>query len=281
MFHVDKWYFDAIDDRGAVIIVYSARLEWGRLHVDYASVLRVSEGGDRREASTMRLVDRPRLRGDVLTWCSEPLAVDGEWHRLADPIRRTLASGPEGAIKWTCHMPRARATIHVGEDEVEGLGYVERLHLTLPLSKLPFRTLRWGRHVSTRHSLIWIDWAGDSDRRWIWLDGEEQRATALSGDAPSELPNGAALWLRDRRDVQNRPVLAALGLLPPALTRRVAGGIGGMHEHKMVSRSSIVVNGGAVDDGWSLYEVVTTPEVRASKSEVPGSRAEGRGSRAL
>jgi hypothetical protein len=281
MFHVDKWYFDAIDDRGAVIVVYSARVEWGRLHVDYASVLRVSEGGDRREASTVRLVDRPRLRGDVLTWCSEPLAVDGEWHRQADPIRRTLASGPEGAIQWTCHMPRARASIHVGDAAFEGLGYVERLHLTLPLSKLPFRTLRWGRHVSTRHSLIWIDWAGGTDRRWVWLDGEEQRAPALSGDAPSELPNGATLRLRDRRDVCDRPVLAALGLLPPALTRRVAGGIAGMHEHKMVSRSSIVVDGGAVDDGWSLYEVVTKPEIRGSRSRVRGSRAEPGGSRAL
>jgi hypothetical protein len=273
MFHVDKWYFDAIDDRGAVIVVYSARFEWGRLHVDYASVLRVSEGGDRREASTVRLVDRPRLTGDVLTWSSELLAVDGEWRRLADPIRRTLASGPKGEIRWTCYMPRARATIHVGGDAFEGLGYVERLRLTLPLSKLPFRTLRWGRHVSTRHSLIWIDWAGGSDRRWVWLDGEEQRAPALSGDAPSELPNGVAFCVRDRRDVQDRPVLAAFGLLPPALTRRVAGGIAGMHEHKMVSRSSIVLNGGAIDEGWSLYEVVTTPEIRGSRSEIRGSRA--------
>ena len=279
MFHVDKWYLDAIDDRGAVIIVYSARVEWGGLHVDYASVLRVSETGDRREASTVRLVDRPRLRGDVLTWCSEPLAVDGEWRRLADPIRRTLASGPEGAIRWTCHMPRARATIHSGGGRFEGLGYVERLHVTLPLSRLPFHTLRWGRHVSPQHSLIWIDWTGRGDRRWIWLDGEEQRAATLSDDVPSGLGNGATLLVRDRRDVQDRPVVAALERLPGALTRRIAGGIAGMHEHKMVSRSSILVNGNAAEDGWSLYETVTRGEARGTRGEDRGSRSEDRRSR--
>jgi hypothetical protein len=54
-----------------------------------------------------------------------------------------------------------------------------------------------------------------------------------------------------------------------------------MHEHKMVSRSSVVVNGGAVDDGWSLYEVVTKPEFRSSRSKVRASPIEAEGSKAL
>jgi hypothetical protein len=195
--------------------------------------------------------------------------------------RASSGAGCTSTTRPCCAYPRAAiggrprpCVSSIGHgDAFEGLGYVERLRLTLPLSKLPFRTLRWGRHVSTRHSLIWIDWAGGSDRRWVWLDGEELRVTALSGDAPSELPNGVAFCVRDRRDVQDRPVLAALGLLPPALARRVAGDIAGMHEHKMVSRSSIVLNGGAIDNGWSLYEVVTKPDIRGSKSAVRGSRA--------
>ena len=257
MFHVDKWYLDVTTDRGSAVILYAARVEWGRLRVDYASVLRVSSAGNRRERSTIRHVDRPRLRGGVLTWRNGPLGVDGEWQREAPPIRRTLASGPDGVIRWTCHMPKARVRVRCGGEWFEGLGYVERLDVTIPPSKLPFRTLRWGRHLSAHHSLVWIDWAGRSDRRWVWLDGEEQRAAALCGDAPAGLTGGAALCLHDRRDVRDRHVLAALGVLPRALTHRVAGGIGGMHERKMVSRSSIVVGAAAVDDGWALYEVVT------------------------
>ena len=266
MFHVDKWYLDVITDRGTAVILYAARVEWGRLHVDYASVLRASKAGEPQEASTIRHVEQPRIRGNLLAWRNAPLDVDGEWQREARPIRRTLASGSDGDIRWTCQMPRARARVRCGDQRFEGLGYVERLDLTIPPSKLPFRALRWGRHVSSAHSLIWIDWAGDRDRRWIWLDGEEQRAALLSGGVPSGLTSGAALYLRDRRDVRDRPVLAVLDALPRALARRVAGGIAGMHEHKMVSQSSIVIGGVEVDEGWSLHEVVTRPEARGSRS---------------
>jgi hypothetical protein len=43
----------------------------------------------------------------------------------------------------------------------------------------------------------------------------------------------------------------------PALARRVAGPLAGMREHKEVARSSIVTAGRALDDGWTVREVVT------------------------
>lgn len=257
MFRLLKWYLDVITDQGTVLILYAARVHWGRVRVGYASVLHASDVGPPREEGTIRRVEQPRLRGDVLTWQNEPLGICGRWQRDAPPIRRTLARGPDGAIRWTCHMPRARATVQCGDVAISGLGYVESLRLTIPPSKLPFRTLRWGRHVSLQHSLIWIDWAGGDDRRWVWLDGEEQPAATLTDAALSGLTGGGELRLHGAREVRDRQVLGSLTDVAPALTRRIAGGIAGMHEHKQVSRSSIVRGGQALDHGWALHEVVT------------------------
>jgi hypothetical protein len=256
MFRLRKWYLDVVSERGTALILYAARVEWGRFGLDYASVLHAGDG-PAREAQTIRHVERPRLRGDAIAWSSDTLHVRGRWERDAPEIQRTLASGPDGVIEWTCHMPRARATVRSGDEQISGLGYVESLSLTVPPSKLPFRTLRWGRHLSHRHSLIWIEWTGQDAQRWIWLDGDEQRTATLEDGAPSCLAGGAALRFADARDVRNRDVLGSLTGVSGALTRRVAGGIGGLHEHKQLSRSSIVTGGRALDEGWALHEVVT------------------------
>lgn len=256
MFHLLKWYLDVIADEGTVLILYSARVRWGGLRVDYASVLHAPPNGPPREQGTIRHVQHPRLRDGTLTWHNDPLGVHGTWERQAPPIRRTLARGPDGAVRWTCHMPRAHVTVQCRDEGFSGLGYVECLRLTCPPSKLPFHTLRWGRHVSSDHSLVWIDWAGSHDQRWIWFDGEEQPAATLAGDTLSGLADGEALVLHDARDVRDRRVLRSLPGFSPALARRIAGGIARLHEHKQVSRSSIVRAGKELDQGWTLHELV-------------------------
>jgi hypothetical protein len=257
LFHLLKWYLDLVTDQGTVLILYSARIRWGRLRVGYGSLLHADQGMPEREASTIRRVEQPRLRAGVVTWQSAPLEVRGRWIGDAPPICRTLASGADGAIEWTCHMPRARASVLCGDRELTGLGYVESLDLTIPPSALPFRTLRWGRHVSSDHSVVWIDWIGQNTRRWIWLDGEEQPAATVEDSGIAGLAGEAALRLNGARDVRNRPVLASLTGISPSLLRRVAGGVAGMHEHKWLSRSSIVRAGQPLDRGWTLHEVVT------------------------
>ncbi|HYR06446.1 MAG TPA: hypothetical protein VEQ60_01680, partial [Longimicrobium sp.] len=98
---------------------------------------------------------------------------------------------------------------------------------------------------------------GCGDRLWIWMDGEEQPAAALVDAAPSRLNGGARLRLSSARDVRDRNVLESLTGLPAAMTRRIAGSLAGLHEHKQVSRSSLVIADHAIDQGWALHEVVT------------------------
>ena len=256
MFRLHKWYLDVVTDTGDVLILYAGTVEWGRIAFDYASVLQYRDGVT-RDVQSVRRVAQPRLQADAVTWRSGPLRVEGQWIRDAQEIQRTLVNGPDGLINWTCHMPRAQATVQFQGEKIAGLGYVESLTLSIPPSKLPFRTLRWGRHLSDRHWIVWIGWTGCGDRLWIWMDGEEQPAAALVDGAPSRLNGGARLRLSSPRDVRDRNVLESLTGVPAAMTRRIAGSLANVHEHKQVSRSSLVIADQAIDHGWALHEVVT------------------------
>jgi hypothetical protein len=256
MFLLDKWYLDVVTSRGDAVIAYAARLRWGAIRAALASVLVNTRDGAHRETKTVRGVESPRREGDDLAWRNAVLHARGQWRRDAPPLRRTLASTPEGTIRWTCHMPRALASLQVGDVTYAGLGYAERLRLTLPPGKLPFRTLRWGRHISDTHALVWIDWCDDGRHRWVWLDGTEQPDAVVTDAGVGDLAGGAALCVGDARDIVHDDVLGRVNDVLPALARRVAGPLAGMREHKEVARSSIVGSGRALDDGWTVREVV-------------------------
>jgi hypothetical protein len=147
--------------------------------------------------------------------------------------------------------------VQIGDARLEGLGYLERLRLTVRPWKLPFRALRWGRHLSAEHSLVWIDWRGGKERCWVWLDGVEQTGAVVHDDGVTGLADGAELRWTGGRDLRDRRLLATLaGSLPP-LTHRLAGPLARWHEHKHLSPSAITMNGRSLDHGWSVNEVVT------------------------
>jgi len=257
MFLLHKWYLDVVTDQGAAAIFYAARLQWGPVRTRYASALYAAPGDAPREQATRRQIEWPREDNDILTWHSRPLGVLGRWRRDAAPIERVLADDPAAAIHWTCHMPRARVSVQAGDASLEGLGYVESLRLTVPPWKLPFRTLRWGRHVSSRHSVVWIEWTGAEARRWVWLDGVLQPAATLADAGLSGLEGGSALRLEPCRGLRDSPVLSTIGGPLPVLARRLAGPLGRMHESKRLARSAIVSNGRQLDQGWTVHEEVT------------------------
>jgi len=258
MFLLTKWYLDLVTEDGVAFIAYAARLKWGVARLGYASALLAAPECQARETATARGVVLPRVEDDATRWECGPLGLRGEWRRLAPPIRETLIRSPEGSIHWFCRMPRARATVRFGDTLLEGAGYVECLRLTLPPWRLPFDALWWGRHLSDRHSVVWIQWDGRDRRTWIWLDGLLQPRAHLGPDGIAGLDRGAELRLGDRRGVRDRRVLAALGDLAPALTRRLAGSLGRMHERKQLSRSTLADGPDRpADSGWSLHEEVT------------------------
>jgi hypothetical protein len=257
VFQLNKWYLDLVTPEGAVVVCYAGRLRWGALRLRFASILLDVPGARPEEAATVRGVERPAIEGDRLRWSSEALDVEGEWRRLRPAIRETLLRDGTGAFRWSCRMPLAAAEVRWGRRRFAGLGYVESLGMTVSPTRLPFRTLRWGRHLSPEHSLVWIDWSGDVSGRWVWLDGVRQVGAAMGADETLGLLEGRHLLLRDSRDIRNQLVLPAVGAVLPGIASRVAGSLGTLSEHKMVSRSTLYQDDRPLDLGWTVHEMVT------------------------
>jgi hypothetical protein len=257
MFQLSKWYLDLATPDGTAVICYAARLRWGPVHLRYASILLDIPGARPEEAVTVRRVERPVIDRGMLRWRSETLDVHGEWRRQQPAIRETLLRGGAGAVRWSCRMPLAAAQVQWGRRRFAGLGYVESLGMTVAPTRLPFRTLRWGRHLSQEHSLVWIDWIGEVSGRWIWLDGVRQQGATFSDDGMIHLTGGRGLRLRDSRDIRDRLVLPSVGAVLPGMASRWAGSLGTLREHKMVARSALYQDQVSLDSGWTVHEIVT------------------------
>lgn len=257
MFALEKWYLDLVDAPGNAMIGYTARIRSGRLSAGYASCLVSAPDRPPIDVTTIRNVQHPELRDRRLTWHCPSLDLDGEWTAEAPPIGCTLLETEAGSIQWSCLLPRARGTVRMGAEELTGYGYVECLRLTLPPGQLPFNTLRWGRHVSDRHSVVWIEWEGASARRAIWLDGVDQPGARVTPIGLTELSEGRSLQFAGSRTLRDRPVLGAVGEALPGFARRLAGPLATMREHKRLDRSSVMKRGLALDHGWTIHEEVT------------------------
>ena len=257
MFHLSKWYLDLVTDDGVVVVAYAARLTWGRVGLGYASVLRSMPGQPPDETSVFGQTEQPNADGDRLVWKQRSLGITARWERLAAPIHKPLLESAAGGITWTCVMPAARASIELKAGRYRGIGYVEQLTLTIPPWDLPFNALRWGRHASETHSVVWIEWRGSDMRRLVWLDGTEQPSASLDASGVIGLRDEARVELGTPRDLCARPALSRVIDRLPQFSKPIAGRMAAMFEHKMVAPSRLLVAGTAVDSGWSVFEEVT------------------------
>lgn len=256
MFELDKWYLDLVTDRGAATIGYAGVCRVGPTSVRFASLLHASPESPAIERTTLRGVRFPVHDGDLLRWNIPALRFEGCWEPIGAPISQQLLNTERGCVEWHCHVSRARVTSQIEGAAQIGLGYAERLHITLPLWRLPFRTLRWGRYLSDRHGLVWIEWADGLERRWIWSDDRAEPAARLDANGVSGLPSHGELRFEDRRVVRDRRVLESVGrVLPPAIRDRF-GPLAGMREQKWLSRSLLLHEDMVADRGWTIHEEV-------------------------
>jgi hypothetical protein len=254
MFELVKWYLDVVAEDGSALFAYSARLRWGSVRLSLASYCHRDAGGCVREAHTLRPGDAPLLDDWRLSWSCPRIAIAGEWIADATPIERTLVSDARGAIEWHCLMPRARSAVRAGAATVHGMGYAERLRITLPPAELPFRRLSWGRHLSDEHALVWIDWHDRLADRWIFLDGVQQPQARVTPRGIDGLDGGRSLRFGASVDLIDRPAVASVARLAPRLAQRVAGPLATLREHKQVATSNLREGNRVLDHGWSLYE---------------------------
>ena len=257
-FVVDKWYLDLVTADGVVVVGYRLAVRWLAFDLQMASRLRAAPGEATDERSTPHETSTPNLAGGHLSWSAPTLGLRADYEALDPPIQCTLLDSPGGRIEWSCLLPRARASVVTGGVRHDGLGYAEHLRLTLPPWAFPFHTVRWGRHLSEQHALVWIEWDGEEVRRLAWLDGVPQPAARVVPTGIDGLADGRGLRWRDGHDVTRRRVGSTVAAVTPSLGAMVAGRLGSMQEHKQCARSWLVdARGLPLDDGWTIHEAVT------------------------
>jgi hypothetical protein len=180
-FSLRKWYMDAADDRGDVYIGYSVSLKWGKLELNGVQHLWRSPGeGVKTQTKITRNCPPEYKNRDKLVWKTG--TVEGTWESVEKPIVAILLDTKDGKIEWQCNQPKARATIKTAQLSFSGWGYTECINITIPVWKLPFKVLYWGRCHTKSHSLVWIKWEGKTRRDLIWFDGKCSQEFIIEAD---------------------------------------------------------------------------------------------------
>lgn len=169
-FSVKKWYMDLANARGDVYIGYSVSLKWGRLEMNGQQHLwRSLESGVQTRTEIKKGFAPEFESTEKLTW--KPAGLEGTWESIEKPFEAVLLQNEDGKIVWRCAQPKAHASVRCSGIPFSGWGYTELTDITIPVWKLPFRRLWWGRCHTDNHYLVWIRWDGGTQRHLGWFDG--------------------------------------------------------------------------------------------------------------
>jgi hypothetical protein len=179
------------------------------------------------------------------------LGVSGLWTPAFPVVEVRLMDEPAGSITWRCVQAGGRVAVTLPNgSRVEGLGYAEKLFMTVAPWAVPFDELRWGRFVSERHAVVWIHWRGGRERRWAFADGAAVEADVVDGTRVAwpggSVEIGAARLLREV--IVGKAVVGSFAALLPRRIARAA-------DTKWVARGRFE-RAGESAPGWVVHERV-------------------------
>jgi len=250
-FGLVKWYLDCVTDDGEAVIVYCAELAWHGVHLQLNSVLSSRDG----KLNTRTSISKYELSSDGgrISATLPNAGVTGTWEGDCPPFERLVYEHDGGSVRWNCLQPRSIATLRVGDRKLRGLGYAECLTLTIAPWELPLKQLRWGRFVSPKDSLTWVDWQGSYNTSFAVRDGKECGPIAVS-DSEVAVP-GASLHIEDGVALRGGRLRSTILPAAPALGRLFPHSIFKVDERKWRSRG-VLITEGHDSSGWVIHEVV-------------------------
>lgn len=256
-FQLSKCYLDCVTAGGDAIIAYAADLHWGAIHVRCASILCAPVNAAPSTTVSLRPFEFPNADSTGIMWEHPSLDFCGHWSIRAPAIQRDLFTEPRGGVTWNCLTHHAQAQVRCGTRSVVGLGYVERLHLTLEPWRLPIDVLRWGRFVSSTDSLVWIQWRGSHPLDLLFHNGLAV-SPATQINTRQLIAPGLALELSPPRTLRDGSLLTTAlsslqklaALLPVSILQTT--------ETKWLSKATLKTAAGA-STGHAIHELVTFP----------------------
>lgn len=219
-------------------IGYCARLRSRRLSLTWQALTVWKDDRRTFERSSLAKSPMPSRSSDHITWTAPALecSVDAGANQPAAALR--LFETTTGFVDWRCEAPLADVVIQVaGSAPLRGIGYVESLELTIPPWQLPIRELRWGRWAASEcaHSIVWIDWRGESPRNWVLIDGVPAPVLDIRDDRVDLTTS--ALTLASANTLSARAIEDILTGIPP-LRAIVPRSLLHFREVKWVSRGT-------------------------------------------
>jgi hypothetical protein len=277
-FELSKWYMDCVSPDGDALVVYSADLSWRRLRVGYEAAIEARAGHDPITSASLGRHDPPEGDGARITWHSPTLAIRGSWCRFGAPghtpapIHETIYDSADGVIEWSCLMPAADARLDTSSGPLQGIGYVEHLHMTVAPWRIPITSLRWGRIAARDEAIVWIEWLGDFQTTIVYSGGTRVTPVHVD-DERIALADGTTITFDQRTELRRGSLGTTVLSSIPALRKLAPLRMLATEECKWLSRATVTRTGRAARETWAIHEVVTWPQSRPAPSRVAGPPA--------
>ena len=262
-FHLSKWYLDAVDENGRAFIGYAGEISWKGLCAPYMSLLIHNGSGVETSEFRMHHLSMPEHDEgkNTLLWEDARFGISGKWAGTMPPLSVRLFENAEGRVDWRCFFPQARATlIRKNGAPLNGWGYAEQLEITCLPWQIPLGRLRWGRFLSEKYCLIWIEWRTDSPRQWVFLNGVAVN-DALVGDDTVVLPDRRMRLVLDRSGNlgSGKKILQIAGKMLsflPGFKQSAPARFLYADERKWRSRGLLYEKDTLAGEGWAVHELV-------------------------
>lgn len=253
---LEKYYFDLQTADGTVLIGYRGGFGCRSPRLPYEAWLIKRPGQKAICRQTMR---GGRISEDhqSLNWANPHLGIVGRWPRSGREAPGLRLETGAGHIDWRVNGLAVPATVELGDGTAfSGLGYWEKLEMTLPPWRLPFPELRWGRFLADDgpKALVWVAWlGGERDERRVWSADGELNGLEFFDDGLRH--DDGRLDFISSEAVRQGPLFRTLWGAGSVLSRLLPGGLGQAHEAKWFSRAKWFSPGGPAE-GWAVHETV-------------------------
>ena len=254
--HLEKFYADVVTNDGDGCIGYAVRGGGLGLGATLAASLRWAAD------SVAPVVQQRTTRGTLpattangIAWSCPALGIDGRWSPdFKIPTASLIWREGRGTLQWQVLAPSAAVTLRLKGETLAGRGYAERLTLDFSPLRLPIDVLRWGRFVSPAQSAVWIEWAHETTRRWVWHNGSEVAATSL--DETGVAWPGHRVEFAAGRPLRTGRLIETLLSRWPQARRALPGWLAEFDEQKWCAPATLRGPGDATDRGWAIFERV-------------------------
>ena len=252
-FFLEKWYMDCINDLGRYCIGYHADLRFLSQSLSYSALLTPNNTKQKQVFSRSYNNSLNYDGENGLVWKVPKMSLTAIMNQQQRVFEKVLFENIEGKVVWTCVMPLANAHFTFEDNDVKGLGYAEKLLLTIPPWKLPIKELIWGRWCAYDKSIVWIEWRGEYPFRLIIEDGIEVQPIQITDH--EIVTETFSLTLNKQCCIRDGKVVNTVLQKVPILNKVLPEKARGLYESKWLSRG-IFRSGKCVREAWAIHEKV-------------------------